>query len=72
MDLVSEAQSAQSLVNAGFPKKVAFEQISFVDDVDYIMDMIEEEKAAIPSLMQHLPEDDLDDGLDDEKDQTEE
>lgn len=60
MDLVSEAQTVQSLVNAGVPKKIAFEQLSFVDDVDYIMDEIEEEKEAIPSLMQMLPEDNED------------
>ncbi|WP_405381756.1 phage portal protein [Phascolarctobacterium sp.] len=72
MDLISEAQTVQGLINAGVPKKVAYEQLSFVDDVDYLMDLIEEEKEAIPSLMQNLPEDDLDDDLDDEKDQTEE
>lgn len=61
MDLISEAQTTQALVNAGLPKKLAFEQLSFVDDVDYIMDEIEAEKEAIPSLMQQLPEDDEDD-----------
>lgn len=57
MDLVSEAQTVQSLINAGLPKKIAFEQLSFVDDVDYIMDEIEAEKDGIPSLMEVLPED---------------
>ena len=57
MDLVSEAQTVQSLINAGLPQKIAFEQLSFVDDVDYIMDEIEAEKDHIPSLMQMLPED---------------
>ena len=66
MDLVSEAQTVQSLTNAGVPKKIAFEQLSFVDDVDYIMDEIEKEKEAIPSLMQMLPEDnETDDNMDD-------
>ena len=57
MDLVNEAQTAQSLVNAGLPKKFAFEQLSFVDDVDTIMAEIEAEKDDIPSLMDLLPED---------------
>ena len=57
MDLVSEAQTVQSLINAGLPKKIAFEQLSFVDDVDYVMDEIEAEKDSIPSLMEMLPED---------------
>lgn len=58
MDLISEAQTVQALVNAGIPKKVAFEQLSFVDDVDYIMDIIEEEKEGIPNLFDNTPDDD--------------
>lgn len=58
MDLVSEAQTAQQLTGAGLPKKIVFEQLSFVDDVDYVLDEIEAEKDGIPSLMQQLPEDD--------------
>lgn len=65
MDLVNEAQTVQALVNAGIPKVVAFEQLSFVDDVQYIMDMIEEEKAAIPSLLD--PDDDIDDNNPEDK-----
>lgn len=60
MDLVNEAQTVQALVAAGLPKKVAFEQLSFVDDAEYIMDEIEKEKEGIPSLMDVLPEDDED------------
>lgn len=58
MDLVSEAQTVQSLINAGLPKSVAFAELSFIDDVDYVLDEIEREKESIPSLMQRLPEDD--------------
>ncbi len=58
MDLQNEAQTVQSLTNAGVPKQIAFEQLSFVDDVDYLMQLIEQEKEAIPSLMDMLPEDD--------------
>lgn len=66
MDLISEAQTVQGLINAGVPKSVAFEQLSFVDDVDYIMDLIEQEKEAIPSLMDFTPDDEDDDGDDGE------
>lgn len=62
MDLINEAQTVQGLVNAGMPKKIAFEQLSFVDDVDYIMDEIEKEKEGVPSLLQHVPEDDANAG----------
>lgn len=67
MDLISEAQTVQGLVNAGVPKSVAFEQLSFVDDVEYLMDLIEQEKEAIPSLMDFTPDDEDDEG-DDNKD----
>ena len=67
MDLVNEAQTVQSLTNAGLPKKIAFEQLSFVDDVDYIMEEIEAEKEDIPSLTTLLPDDEEDDNLDDKK-----
>lgn len=58
MDLVSEASTVQSLRNAGLPRRVAYEQLSFVDDVEMIMEEIEKEKENIPSLMDMLPEDD--------------
>ena len=61
MDLTSEAQTVQQLVGAGVPKKIAFEQLSFVDDVDYIMDEIENEKDGIESLTIDLPEDNIQD-----------
>lgn len=61
MDLVSEAQTVQQLTGAGLPKKIAFEQLSFVDDVDYIMDEIENEKDGIESLTIDLPEDNIQD-----------
>lgn len=57
MDLVNEASTVQALVNAGLPKSVAFEQLSFVDDVQYILDEIEKEKDGIMPLTMELPED---------------
>ena len=50
LDVTSEAQAVTQLISAGLPKKVAFEQLSFVDDVDYIMDLIEAEKDNIKPL----------------------
>lgn len=70
MDLVSEAQTVQQLTNAGLPKKIAFEQLSFVDDVDYIMDEIEKEKEGIPSLTDDLPEDNITDDSKDTEDEN--
>ena len=57
LDLASEAQTVQALIAAGLPKEVAYSQLSFVDDVDYIMQMIEKEKDGIPSLTDDIPED---------------
>lgn len=44
VDTLAEAQKVQQLIAAGLPKKIAFEALSFVDDIDNVMDMIEEEK----------------------------
>lgn len=49
-DLQSEAATVQALIAAGLPKSVAFGQLSFVDDVEYIMQEIEQEKDSIPDL----------------------
>lgn len=57
LDTLTEAQTVQALIAAGIPKEVAFSQLSFVDDVDYIMGLIEEEQNAIPDLMEDIPED---------------
>lgn len=52
LDLVSEAQAVQALIAAGLPKRVAFDAaLSFVDDVEAVMQEIEEEKDGIQSLM---------------------
>lgn len=50
LDTLSEAQTVQQLITAGIPKEVAFSQLSFVDDVEYIMQLIEEEQMSIPDL----------------------
>lgn len=54
LDLLSEAQAVQALIAAGLPKRVAFDvALSCVDDIDWVMQVIEEEKDAVqaPSLM---------------------
>lgn len=63
LDLLSEAQAVQALTAAGLPKRVAFDiALSCVDDVDWVMQLIEEEKAAYPnSLMDDDGDDDDDD-----------
>ncbi len=51
LDLLSEAQAAQQLIAAGLPKEVAFTSaLSFIDDIDYVMRLIEQEKNSIPPL----------------------
>ena len=51
LDLLSEAQAVQALIGAGLPKRVAFDiALSCVDDVDWVMQVIEEEKENIPDL----------------------
>lgn len=57
LDLASEAQTVQALISAGLPKEVAYSQLSFVDDVDYIMELREAEIDGIVSLAEELPED---------------
>lgn len=49
-DTLTEAQMVQTLISAGIPKEVAYSQLSFVDDVDYIMNLIEAEENSIPDL----------------------
>lgn len=58
LDLLSEAQAVQALIAAGLPKRVAYETaLSCIDDVDWVMQQIEDEKDGIPSLMEDVPTD---------------
>lgn len=50
LDTLTEAQTVQTLIAAGIPKEVAYSQLSFVEDVDYIMELIESEQNDIPAL----------------------
>jgi SPP1 family phage portal protein len=63
LDLISEAQAVQALISAGLPKRVAFQiALSCIDDVEYVMQLIEEEKDGITPLLD--PDEDDDDGDD--------
>ena len=57
LDKLSEAQTAQAMIAAGLPKAFVYSQIAGVDDVDYILELIEEEKSDIPSLSVDIAED---------------
>lgn len=67
IDIQGESAAVQSMINAGMPKRKAFEQYSFVDDVEEIMQLIKEEQEEIPSLLGDVQED-----FEDEDDNQEE
>jgi SPP1 family phage portal protein len=51
LDILNEAQATQALINAGLPKQIAFSiGLSCIDDIDYVMQLIEEEQNGIPPL----------------------
>lgn len=51
LDILGESEAAQALINTGMPKEIAWDKsLSFIDDIDYVMQMIEDEKDGIPSL----------------------
>lgn len=65
LDKLSEAQTAQAFITAGLPKEWVFSQISGIDDVDYIMEMLEQEKD-VTSLYENGEDDEnLDVGVND-------
>lgn len=72
LDLLTEAQTVQALIAAGLPKKVAFAILPFVDDVDYIMELLEEEQDAIPDLDDVPDDEDEPEEQDDTEDDPEE
>ena len=59
-DVQTEAAAVSAMISSGMPRRKAFEQYSFVDDVEEIMELIEEEQG-ITSLYEDTP-DDMDDG----------
>lgn len=58
LDSLSEAQTAQAMIASGLPKRVAYSSAySFIDDVDYVMDLIAEEEGDTASLYMPDPDD---------------
>jgi hypothetical protein len=55
LDIQNEAQAAQVLIAAGLPKEFVYSQLSFVDDVDDIMEKIDEEQNDVTSLYASVP-----------------
>lgn len=60
LDITTEAQAVSTLIACGLPQKIAFTMLSNIDDIDYVMDLIEQEKSGIPSLTETIPEDEED------------
>ena len=56
LDKLSEAQTAQALIAAGLPKRWVYSQMAGIDDVDYIMELIEQEKEDAMSLFEAAQE----------------
>lgn len=61
LDIINEAQAAQILIAAGLPKELVYSQLSFVDDVDDVMEKIAAEKEDVTSLYETIPDDESDD-----------
>lgn len=67
VDLQNEAQAVSAIISSGMPKRIAFSQYSFVDDVEEVMQLIEEEKDDIPNLYTDTKEDQEDEQDKDKK-----
>ena len=55
LDRLSEAQAAQAEIGAGMPKRYVYGRMAGVDDVDYIMELIEQEQEDVEPLYADLP-----------------
>ena len=69
LDIQNEAQAAQVLIAAGMPKEFVYSQLSFVDDVDDIMEKIEAEQGDVASLYETKPDDTEPDNQGEDEDQ---
>ena len=56
LDRLSEAQAAQAEIAAGLPKRWVFGRMAGIDDVDYIMGLLEQEKEDAMSLFEGAQE----------------
>ena len=50
LDRLSEANTAQAFISAGLPKKWVYSQIAGIDDVQYILDLLEKEQNDVTSM----------------------
>ena len=50
VDLQNEAQAVSAIISSGMPKRIAFSQYSFVDDVEEVMQLISDEQDDIAPL----------------------
>lgn len=68
LDLANEATTAQALKAIGLPDEIVYSQLSFIDDVDYVLSLKEQEMNDITPLQKDIPEDEeTDDETDKEK-----
>lgn len=58
VDVLSEAQAVQALINAGVPDEIAYNQLSAVDDIDYLLALKEERQQDALNLFGKAPESD--------------
>lgn len=73
LDTLSEAQAAQALINAGLPQAVAYSlTLSGIDDISWVMKMIDEEQNSIPPLFDNENSGGYDTGLESGKNGSEE
>lgn len=52
LDKMSEAQTAQAFIGAGLPKEWVYSQIAGIDDVNYIMELLRNEKEDSMELFE--------------------
>ena len=52
VDIASEASAVQALINAGVPDEIAYNNLSFVDDINYLMDLKEQKKQDAIDMFQ--------------------
>lgn len=72
LDIQSEADAATKMQAAGIPMRIVLEQLSFIEDVEYAMELIEEEKNSIPSLMDTIAGDEQNEEMNDEPENNQE
>ena len=58
VDVASEANAVQALINAGVPDEIAYNYLSFVDDINYLMELKEKKKQDAVDMF--TPDDDKD------------